>query len=555
MPYQETIFDLVGLGFGPANIAIAGALTEHWQDNDSASSSMKNVLFIEKHSNFRWHPGMLLPDARMQISFMKDLATLRNPGSPYTFLAYLHSQGRLLPFINRGSTVPTRKEYSDYLSWAAKRVEEEGINVLYGHEVVHINEGIEDTIAVHYRSVSTGNEVVVRTLQSSSAQSVYVAGNIIISPGGSPRIPAVMSHVTNHPRVIHSSAYCTSITKILESIRGISASRPLRVAVVGSGQSAAEVTMDLRSLLNDIPCTAGRHQVDMLIRKGSLKPSDDSPFANEIFDPAASATDMWFGLSSKRMRDIKLAEYKSTNYGVVNPRTLDSFYDIIYGQRVNECIAERTGEDATRSETTIEIKPYTSLSSIRAGNSDASKDMLLSPDITVTDQTPLIVTTQNLASHDIGEERYDAIVYATGYVRSSWVDLLKNSNIGKHFGLDHLSSNVSLVPSRDEDLHASQPVSFTSSRSNSAGSTPPSSAGSTPPTSPEMGTLASETLEKRSQQLFINRNYRLMPKDGPQFLPRIYVQGVEESTHGLSDTLLSVLGVRAGEVVADLTRL
>lgn len=222
---------------------------------------------------------------------------------------------------------------------------------------------------------------------------------------------------------------------------------------------------------------------------------------------------------------------------------------------MDECITQRTGKDATGSETIIEIKPYTSLSSIRAENSDASKDVLLPPDIPVADQTPLIVTTQNLASHDIGEERYDAIVYATGYVRSSWVDLLKNSNIGKHFGLDHLSSNVNLVPSSEDDSHASRAASFTSSRSNSAASTPPSSAGSTPPTSPEMGTLASETLEKRSQQLFINRNYRLMPKDVTQFQPRIYVQGVEESTHGLSDTLLSILGVRAGEVVADLTRL
>jgi len=30
---QDTVFDLVGLGFGPANIAIAGALTEHWTEN------------------------------------------------------------------------------------------------------------------------------------------------------------------------------------------------------------------------------------------------------------------------------------------------------------------------------------------------------------------------------------------------------------------------------------------------------------------------------------------------------------------------------------------
>ncbi|KAF8077886.1 hypothetical protein FPV67DRAFT_1463320 [Lyophyllum atratum] len=37
-----------------------------------------------------------------------------------------------------------------------------------------------------------------------------------------------------------------------------------------------------------------------------------------------------------------------------------------------------------------------------------------------------------------------------------------------------------------------------------------------------------------------------------QFKPRVYLQGVEEATHGLSDTLLSVLGVRAGEVVDDL---
>lgn len=98
----------------------------------------------------------------------------------------------------------------------------------------------------------------------------------------------MISSVVSHPRVIHSSSYCTSIPKILESIADISKSRPLRVAVIGSGQSAAEVTMDLRSRLNDVTCARGHHQVDMLIRKGSLKPSDDSPFANEIFDPAGS---------------------------------------------------------------------------------------------------------------------------------------------------------------------------------------------------------------------------------------------------------------------------
>jgi L-ornithine N5-oxygenase len=98
---------------------------------------------------------------------MKDLATLRNPGSPYTFLSYLHSEGRLLSFINRGGTVPTRKEYSDYLTWASKKVQENGINVKFGHEIVDLEEGTEDTILVRYKNNRTGEETVVRARKSS----------------------------------------------------------------------------------------------------------------------------------------------------------------------------------------------------------------------------------------------------------------------------------------------------------------------------------------------------------------------------------------------------
>ena len=36
------------------------------------------------------------------------------------------------------------------------------------------------------------------------------------------------------------------------------------------------------------------------------------------------ATDAWYGLPSKRLRDNVLAEYKQTNYSVVNPLTIDA---------------------------------------------------------------------------------------------------------------------------------------------------------------------------------------------------------------------------------------
>lgn len=274
---------------------------------------------------------------------MKDLATLRSPQSPITFLSYLHSQNRLVAFINRGSTVPTRKEYADYLSWAAKFVEDNGVDVMYGHEVIGISKGQNDTINIRSRNVATGDERVVRArtflVVIENLRNLRVcAGDLVISPGGAPRIPESLVSISKHPMVVHSSAYATSIDSIIGAF--VLGGRSLRVAVIGSGQSAAEVSMDLRDRLTSIPTVGFRHEVDMIIRKGSLKPSDDSPFANEVFDPACrvfiplratnrqlitiTATDAWFNTPSERIRDARLSEYKSTNYGVVNPRTIEA---------------------------------------------------------------------------------------------------------------------------------------------------------------------------------------------------------------------------------------
>ena len=85
---------------------------------------------------------------------------MRSPQSPLTFISYLHSQNRLLDFINRGRTTPTRKEYSDYLSWAAQYVQDKGIKVAFGEEVVALEEMDATTIQVYSRVLSTGQQVV-----------------------------------------------------------------------------------------------------------------------------------------------------------------------------------------------------------------------------------------------------------------------------------------------------------------------------------------------------------------------------------------------------------
>lgn len=539
MAVTSEIVDLVGLGFGPANIAISGAITESWKQNPEFP--IKSTLFIEKYEVFRWHPGMLLPGAKMQISFMKDLATLRNPGSEYTFLSYLHSEGRLLSFINRGSTIPTRKEYSDYLAWAAAKVQANGINVKFGHEITDLEEGPDNTILVRYKNLRTGEESTVR------------ARDLVISPGGAPKIPDVLAPFANHPRVRHSSGYATSIGATFDSLSSLS--RPLRVAVVGSGQSAAEVTMDLRNRLEAIPAHGGRHVVDMLIRKGSLKPSDDSPFANEVFDP--EATDRCYNLPSKRYRDAVLDEYRATNYGVVNPITLDALYEIVYDQRLNAAVSHRTGQSESK-QPIINIRPYTGVASIRlTKDAEASQklDLLLAPSSGAVDSEGDVfqLTLRNLVSSTIENEKYDAIVYATGYQRQTWVNLLKHTGIGKQFGLSPATRRVILHPTTERPDPADVYDTLSSPIEPMTPAT--SSTNTTPPTSPEASMFSSAQLAAELDgDLFITRNYQLLPKPTSSLVPRIYLQGVEEVTHGLSDTLLSVLGIRAGNVVDDLAK-
>src|SRR4051812_17313166 len=129
------VVDVVGIGFGPSNLALAVALAEH---NAAVPPGERlSYRFVERQERFGWHRGMLLEDATMQISYLKDLVTLRNPTSPFTFLSYLHDRERLVDFLTYGRRFPPRLEFHDYLEWAAERFA--GV-VDYGAEVTEVTE-------------------------------------------------------------------------------------------------------------------------------------------------------------------------------------------------------------------------------------------------------------------------------------------------------------------------------------------------------------------------------------------------------------------------------
>ena len=76
----STGVELLAIGAGPANLALAVALEE------LAPELAARTLIVEQHPDIAWQRGMLLPWAQSQVSFLKDLVTLRNPRSAFTFV-------------------------------------------------------------------------------------------------------------------------------------------------------------------------------------------------------------------------------------------------------------------------------------------------------------------------------------------------------------------------------------------------------------------------------------------------------------------------------------
>lgn len=238
------MYDLICVGFGPASLAIAIALLE------SNITPTPRVLFVEKQSQFAWHSGMLLPGARMQISFIKDMASLRNPRSHFTFLNYLHENGRLVDFTNLDTFLPRREEYNDYLTWCASHFDED---VKYGEEVTRVEPLGEKTV----------DGFRISSRNSAGATEVRQAKHVIVAVGGRPNIPAVFPK--ENKRVIHSSQYSNIVDKLLTD-----KNTNYKLAVLGAGQSAAEIYADLGERFPNA-------KTNIIFKSDSLKPSDDSP--------------------------------------------------------------------------------------------------------------------------------------------------------------------------------------------------------------------------------------------------------------------------------------
>ncbi|MFD6157250.1 lysine N(6)-hydroxylase/L-ornithine N(5)-oxygenase family protein [Nocardia sp. NPDC060256] len=298
------MYDVVGVGFGPSNLALAIALEEQPLLNLRERSS---ALFFERQPTFGWHRHMLLPSATMQVVFLKDLATFRNPVSPFSFVSFLHASDRLAKFSNKQSFFPTRREFHQYLEWAASSFTD---RVFYESEVceVRLPSNAESGPAEHL-------EVLVRTPHGRRQVS---ARNIVVSTGLVPRMPR---GAERGKTVWHSSEF-------LAQFQRADPQQLTRVGVVGAGQSAAEITRFLHTALPHAT-------VYSIIPAYGYSIADDTPFANQIFDPIA-VDDYYFGTA--RTREAFWQYHKNTNYSVVDDEVIDDLFRLSYEESLSDSV-------------------------------------------------------------------------------------------------------------------------------------------------------------------------------------------------------------------------
>ncbi|MCE6994823.1 SidA/IucD/PvdA family monooxygenase [Saccharothrix sp. S26] len=269
-----TTADVVAIGCGPFNLGLA-ALASTVED--------LRVVVLEARPELRWHSGVMFGDAVLQVSFLADLVTLVDPTHPMSFLAYLRDADRLYPFYVRERFHPTRREYEDYLRWAASR-----LPVRFSHAVTSVRwEG--DRFAVSGPGFSVG------------------ARHLVLGVGTTPSVPPALTGLGD--RLVHSSDYLH---------RSISADR---VTVVGSGQSGAEVVLDLlrRNLV-------GGPAVAWLTRTPVFAPLDYTKLVLEMTTP--SYVRHFHSLPQDR-RDALRAEHWR-HYRAISAQTLEELHDLLY---------------------------------------------------------------------------------------------------------------------------------------------------------------------------------------------------------------------------------
>ncbi len=279
------MYDLVGIGAGPFNLSLAALLEP---------TGLK-TCFLERQKQYQWHPGMMLPGAKLQNSYLRDLVTGVDPTNRHSFLNYLVESGRFYRFLHADQSAVSRQEFDLYLKWASSRME-------------HVRSGGE-VREVDYCEQSACFQV--RLADNSELTSKHLS----LGTGKKAKIPPEASSFMGND--------CFHASEI--ALRKLNLAGK-RIAVVGGGQSGAEIFLNL---IND---NWGKPAaVTWISRRNNLAPLDETPFTNEFFAPGYQEA---FILMPPAKKDQLLSEQKLASDGI-SGETLRDIYQSLYQREVS----------------------------------------------------------------------------------------------------------------------------------------------------------------------------------------------------------------------------
>ena len=284
------IYDFAGVGIGPFNLSLA-CLCEPLED--------VRGIFFDRTERFDWHPGLMLPNARMQTPFPADLVTLADPTSRFSFLNFLKVHGRIRSFCMRNDNFILRREFNHYCQWCAAQLP----NLHFGHHVVTIeHDRQDDCFRIQTRDTTTS-----QTGEWRARRLVIGAGTRPAWPPGIPR---------DHPRIIHAAEYCAHRENLLTHDD---------ITVIGGGQSGAEIFLDILDTFTD-----SDHRLTWITRAPHFFPTEEAKFSLELSTP--EYTDYFYALPPEEKAGL-LRESRNLYRGA-RLDTLDRIYDLLYARRV-----------------------------------------------------------------------------------------------------------------------------------------------------------------------------------------------------------------------------
>lgn len=277
-------FACLGVGAGPSNLSLASLLYNR--------PNIKNIFF-DKKTDFTWHDGLQLPGTYLQVSLFKDLVLLADPTSKFSFISYLHAQGRIYQFLNAQFDRVSRREFSDYMKWAGQS----NPNIVFGEEVLSVD--VDDCFVIE------------------TSKRRVTAENISVGVGIKPYLPAIAQGKQSQTQ-FHVSEFAWRAKDLANK----------RVVIVGGGQSGAEAFLDSISRSGDsLPSS-----VKWISRRPNFLPLDDTPFVNDYFMPCFS--DLFYSLSQGSRSEF-LANNILASDGI-SEQTLREIYQKIYEQQFVE---------------------------------------------------------------------------------------------------------------------------------------------------------------------------------------------------------------------------